>query len=99
MFEKNDKRRLYQLMDMYLARTITASVFCDEFYYCYDLELDINVLTNFEKEAFKELSSVVDRFSEFEEDHLGLPHGFYTDVELRQKILETKENLKQRKQR
>lgn len=40
MFDKKDKRRLYQLMDMYVAGTITASVFCDEFYYCYDLELD-----------------------------------------------------------
>jgi hypothetical protein len=95
VFEKNDKRRLYQLMDMYLKGTITASVFCDEFYYSYDLELDDAIFTDLERQAFSDLSTLVGRFSPYEEDHLGLPHGFYTEAELRNKILETKEKLKE----
>ena len=94
MFDKTDKRRLYQLMDMYVAGTITASVFCDEFYYCYDLELDNTTLSNLESQVFAELGTVAGRFSPYEEDHLGLPYGFYTEVELRQKVFETKEKLK-----
>ncbi|NML22436.1 magnesium and cobalt transport protein CorA [Pseudoflavitalea sp. G-6-1-2] len=95
MFEKNDKRRLYQLMDMYLSGNISDKVFCDEFYYSYDLEIDLDTLTDIEKKAFSELSTVSDRFSEFEEDHIKYPKGFYTSEELKQKITETKEKLQE----
>ena len=67
MYAKNDKRRLYQLMDMYVDGVITASVFCDEFYYA---------------------------FSEFESDHQLDPKAFSTEYELRQKILEVRNILK-----
>lgn len=76
MFEKNDKQRLYQLMDMYLTGEISAKVFCDEFYYSYDLEIDSDSLTDIEKVVFAELSTVSDRFSEFGEDHIKYPKGF-----------------------
>ena len=53
MFEKDDKRRLYQLMDMFLSGEITASVFCDEFYYSYDLGIDYDILNDAEQKAFE----------------------------------------------
>jgi hypothetical protein len=95
MFEKNDKRRLYQLMDIYLSGKIDESTFCDEFYYSYDLEIAIDSLTDIEKEAFADLSTVSDRFSEFEEDHIKFHKCFFTAEQLKQKIIETKEKLKE----
>lgn len=94
MFEKDDKRRLYQLMDMFLSGEITASVFCDEFYYSYDLGIDYDILNDAEQKAFSDLSTVSSRFSEFKEDHEKYPKGFFTEEQLYQKVRETKENLK-----
>ena len=48
MFKKNDKRRLYWLLDQYLTGKITERIFYDEFYYSYDLELDYSTLTELE---------------------------------------------------
>jgi hypothetical protein len=79
---------------MFLTSQITASVFCDEFYDSYDLEIDINTLSNIEQTAFSDLSNVSSRFSPFEDDHEKFPNGFFTEKELRQKIIETKEKLK-----
>jgi hypothetical protein len=78
---------------MYLSGKITADVFCNEFYYSYDLEIDCDVLTGIEKIAFAGLSPIVARFSEFEEDHIKYPKAYFTEQELKQKILETKEYL------
>ena len=88
MYAKNDKRRLYQLMDMYVDGVITASVFCDEFYYAYDLEIADKDLTE------TELDKISSRFSEFESDHQLDPKAFSTEYELRQKILEVRNILK-----
>jgi hypothetical protein len=90
MFEKNDKRRLYQLMDMYLAETISASVFCDEFYYSYDLELDETVLTDLESQVFSDLGTFAGRFSPYEENYKLDPKAFFTEEQLREKVLEKK---------
>lgn len=79
MFAKNDKRRLYQLMDMYLSGFIEAPTFCDEFYYSYDLEMDYKTLSKEEHSAFSELSTVSGRFSEFEEDHKKYPGAYFTE--------------------
>lgn len=98
MFNKDDKRRLYQLMDLLLKEQITAPVFCDEFYYCYDLEIDIETLSNVEKLAFSELSKVTSRFSQFNEDHEKYPNGFFTEEELREKIIETMQILQEKLQ-
>jgi len=93
MYDKSDKRRLYWLINQYLSGRIDERIFCDEFYYSYDLEVNNNTLTDIEEVAFSELSTVAGRFSEFEEDHLSLPNGFYTVEELKQKIIEIKEKL------
>lgn len=89
MFNKEDKRRLYQLMDLFLKEQITTPVFCDEFYYSYDLEIDIETLSKEEQLAFSELSQVLSRFSQFKEDHEKYPNSYFTEVEIREKIIET----------
>ena len=94
MYAKNDKRRLYQLMDMYVDGVITASVFCDEFYYAYDLEIADKDLTETERYMFTELDKISSRFSEFESDHQLDHKAFSTEYELRQKILEVRNRLK-----
>lgn len=93
MYEKTDKRRIYQLIDMYLSGGIKESDFCNEFYYSYDLELDCDTLTEDERKAFDDLSKTVDWFSEFEEDIKKYPGTYYAKEDLIKKIIETKERL------
>ena len=93
MYEKTDKRRLYQLMEMYLAGEIDPWTFCDEYYYCYDLKLDYETLTELEVKSFSELSTVAGRFTNIEEDLKKYPGAFFTEDELKQKIIETKDKV------
>ena len=37
MYERTDKRRLYELMEMYLDGKIDESTFCDDFVPSYDV--------------------------------------------------------------
>ena len=94
MFEKDDKRRLYWLMDSYLSGKIDERTFCDEYYYSYDLEVDYKELSSIEEKAFSELSAVSSRFSEFEEDHKLDAKAFSTVEELKRKVRDTQEKLK-----
>ncbi len=94
MYEKTDKRRIYQLIDMYLSDKINESTFCHEFYCAYDLELDYDTLKKDEYKAFYELSEITSRFSEFEKDIKKYPGVYHTKKEVKQKIIETKEKLK-----
>jgi len=95
MFEKEDKRRLYWLIDQYLSGKITERVFCDEFYYSYSLEISDDILTELEQKYFSDLDKVSSRFSEYEEDHKLDARAFFTVEQLREKIIETKEKLKE----
>ena len=94
MYEKTDKRRIYELIDMYLNEKIDAPTFCYEFYFSYDLELDHKLLTEDEYKAFYELSQTTSRFSEFKEDFEKYPGVYRTKEELKQKITQTKHELK-----
>ena len=94
MYDKNDKRRLYWLIDEYLLGKINESNFCDEFYFSYDLEVNSETLNEVEQQAFSELSKVSSRFSQYEEDHKLDARAFSTVEELKQKIAETKERLR-----
>lgn len=94
MFDKNDKRILYWLLNQYLSGKITARIFCDEFYYCYDIEMDYSTLTAEEYEVFSELAKVAGRFSEYKEDHKLDSKAFYTTDELKLKVIEMNEKLK-----
>ena len=95
MLNKNDKKRLYWLIGQYLTKKINARTFCNEYYYCYDLELDTDFLSRKEFKAFSELSKIVNRFSEFKEDLKEYPGAYFNEQELEQKILETKDLLRQ----
>ena len=93
MYEKNDKQRLYWLIDQYLLGKIDESTFCDEFYYSYDLEINNDILSESEQQVFSDLSKVSSRFSQYEEDHKLDAKAFSSAKDLREKIIETKEKL------
>lgn len=93
MFEKDDKRRIYWLIDQYISGNITERSFCDEFYYCFDLELDYTFLSEKEYRVFSELGKVVSRFSEYDEDHKLDKNAFYTLEQLNEKVIESKDQL------
>lgn len=93
MYAKNDKRRLYELINLYLSETITILSFCDEFYYSF-IEIDPNDYTEIETEVFYELNDISNRFSQYEEDHKLDSHAFYTEIDVRKKIIEIKKKLK-----
>lgn len=93
MYGKDDKRRLYWLINEFLRGKIPASIFCDEFYYSYDLEIPKNVFSDIEYRAFSELNETLSRFSAYESDHLLDPKAFANEKELMEKIKDTKEKL------
>lgn len=94
MFEYNDKRRLYWLIDQYLLHKMPIWEFENEYYKSYCLETNLDTLSEEEEKAFNALADVATRFSYFEEDHKNHPGVYYTFEELHQKILETKNALK-----
>ena len=96
MYEKNDKRRVYWLIDLYLAGKIDDKTFCDEFYYSYGLEMDGSTLTKLEREVFDVLSIVTGRFSCYEED-LKLYKVYYSKKDLCYAIIEAKRSFENQK--
>jgi len=93
MYKNTDKQKLYWLIDEYLSNKINAVTFCDEFYYCFDLAIDMSVLTDQERSLFLELSDVVGRFSAYKEDFENHPGVYYSELDLNEKIVETKNRL------
>jgi len=93
MYKNNDKRRLYWLINKYLLNEIDESTFCNEFYYSYDLEINVDVFTDNEKIFFSELNEITSRFSQYEEDHMMDSKAFSDIDELKKKIIETKIKL------
>lgn len=96
MFCKNDKKKLYWLIDQYLSNQISARTFCDEYYHCYDLELERTTLNDHETQAFSDLSKIVNRFTEFTEDLQQYPGVYFNEEQLKQKAIETKKILHSR---
>lgn len=90
IYPKNDKRRLYWLVDLYLAGEIDEDTFCDEFYYSYDLEINTETLSDIEKKTFKELGMVAERFNSFESDFMAAPGAFTNKKELKEAIAKAK---------
>lgn len=95
MFEKNDKRRLYWLIDQYLSEQINGWTFCNEYYYSYSLEIKSDDLTDIEQSAFSELDKISSRYTDVQEDLMEYPGTYYNEEQLRQKIVETKEKLQE----
>jgi len=80
-------------MEQYLSGKIDGDTFCNEYYYCYALELDYDTLTDLERDAFRGLSLVSGRFSSIEEDIKKYPGTYFTEEDLRKKVQETREKL------
>ncbi len=99
MFETKNKYALYFLIELYLKHAITARTFCDEFYYLYDLEIDLNDLNEQEQFIYDDLSIIVSRFSEFESDHKMCPNAFYTKEDLENKVREAYSKLNKNRSR
>ena len=55
MGNKNNKKILYSLMDMYLSKKIDGKIFCKEFYSFYNLEISDEILDENEKKNFADL--------------------------------------------
>jgi len=89
IFGKNDKRRMYWLINQYASNRLKARDFCNQFNECHDLKIDRHTLTELEEKAFSDLSTVTGRFSPYGEE------GAYTQEELKQQIIETKKMLQQ----
>lgn len=87
IFKKNDKRRLYWLINQYSSNRLNAWDFCNQYYECYNLEIDKDILTELEKKVFSDLNTVASRFSPYGEE------GAYTEAELKQQIIEVKKTL------
>lgn len=94
MYERCNKKRIYLLIDLYLSGKITAWDFCDEYHNCYDVEIDLNTLTPLEARVFAELSNIAGRFTDIQEDLQKYPGTYFTEEVLKQKIIKTKEILK-----
>jgi hypothetical protein len=83
IYPKDDKRRLYWLVDSYLNNKIDDEMFCNEIYYSYGQEIDKSTLNDTEREAFKYLSDFTNRFSPFESDLKKYPGTYKNKDEAR----------------
>jgi hypothetical protein len=93
VIEKNDKRRLFLLVDRYLIDQVTPSVFYRE-YSNLSLLLEAGFLSTEEQKLFSELHSITSKFCD-DEDELKkqAPGFFYTKQELKQKITTVKQRF------
>ncbi len=94
MLKKDDKRILYWLIDQYISKELDAWGFCQQYGECYNIEIDYDSLSQEEYDYFSKLNVVAVRFSKFEDDFKNYPGVYYTEQELDQKIIKTKEALK-----
>ena len=92
-FNKKDKRRLYWLIDLFVKSEISSKTFCDEFYYCFDLELDHSSLSMKELILFTELSDYGARFSDSKEDIRDNPGVYITEEQIKEKAVEIRIDL------
>ena len=90
MHDDTNRQKIYLLLDSYIMGDIDEKVFCEEFYYLYDLGLDYTTLSELEREAFRDLNAVVSRFSPYAEDHALDSTAFSTGLELKEKIMKVK---------
>ena len=94
MYSKNDKRRLYWLIEQYINNKITIKKFEDEFYLSYDLEINYSDLSPLEEKEFSELANIISRYSEFDSDHKLDIKAFTTEEEVREIAERVYKNLK-----
>jgi hypothetical protein len=85
--------KIYRLIAMYVSGRIADRDFCDKYYDCYNLNISDSSISGIEREAFANISKIVDRFSEYEEDHRLDDRAFTTSTQLRQVVLEASQAL------
>lgn len=95
--DKRSKNYIYHLMKELVKKEISPRKFCNEFYECFDLNIDLNLLSEVEKKQFESLSDVAGRFSEFQEDIDKFPKAYSDEKELRKKVGEVCTFLKSKK--
>ena len=93
MFEKNNEKMLYWLIDQYLTDKITAWTFSSLYSECYNLRLDSSLLTDKERKLFDELNIIASRFSDVEDDLKMYPGTYFSEQELQRKVIEVKRSL------
>lgn len=89
MYNKNDKRILFWLINCFVNDEITAKEFCDKYYISFDLEIDFDTFTELEKVIFTEISDTASRFSEFEEDLNKYPGTYFSESQLKRQLVFT----------
>ena len=92
-FEKNNKSKIYSLIDKYLLNEINALNFCNQFLECYGLEVDPNSFTELEKKTFSELAALAVKYPTFEENFKQYHDAYYTENTLRDKVIAARERL------
>ena len=75
------RQELLYLMKGLLEGSYEISVFCEEFYRAFDLELDYSELNEEERNALNGLSEMVGRFSDDEND-LKMPRVYFSEAEV-----------------
>lgn len=71
MLKNNDVSKLYQLIDLYLAKKINETEFCDKFFDIYDITINTKDLNDIEKKVFDNLNKLVGDFLEYKDKY---PH-------------------------
>lgn len=92
MFDINDKRILYWLIELYLAHKINASNFCDNFHVSFVNEIDTSTFEDQEFVIFSILNDVVQRYSSSSSD-LTLWPGFVNSEQLLKAVVKAKSEL------
>jgi hypothetical protein len=77
VIKKNDKKRLFLLVDRYLSHEITAWIFCREYSEYYKLILEASLLSKEEKNLFSELHSITSKFCDDEDEIKKQAPGFF----------------------
>ncbi len=92
-FRRSDKRRIYALIDSYLSSKISALDFCDEFHSSYGMDLNLESLSDTERSVFSSLDEVSGRFSPYNNDHEKHPGVYFTEDELKEKVISSRNAL------
>lgn len=85
------KDKLYYLLEKYLEKEYTTDDFCDQFTYVYNLQTDYSLLHEYERELFKDLSNILDRYSPNENERKKF--GFYSEEKIVEEVKKTIDQL------
>jgi hypothetical protein len=93
--DKSSLLYLYELIEMFIGGRVSSSEFCDLFYECFDLGIDLSLLSDVERSEFERISDVAGRFSEYEEDRKQFPKAYSDEDELQETVLSAASKLRQ----